>query len=107
MNVKLAPRWICGLIILGVFFATVLARRAGLWQFLEFRAYDHFIRRAPMLASVDPIVLIEITEGDIQKLDYLLTDSKLAELLEGLANQGPAVIGLDIWRDVSVPKSGE
>jgi adenylate cyclase len=108
MKWKLAPRQVCGLIILGVFAAALLARRQGTLQFLEFRAYDFFLRQAPPLPSGDPIVLIEITEDDVQSpdLDYPLTDGKLAELLEKLAQQEPAVIGLDIWRDVRVPKSG-
>src|SRR5688572_6701316 len=109
MNWKLAPRWICGLIMLSVFLGALISRRQGLLQFLEFRAYDFFVRQRPLLPSADPIVLVEITESDIQSrdLDYPLTDNKLAELLEKLCEYQPAVIGLDIWRDVQVPKSGD
>jgi adenylate cyclase len=107
MKRKLAPREVCGLIILAVFCAALFARREGWLQFLEFRAYDFFLRQAPLLPSGDPIVLVEMTESDIQSpdLDYPLTDEKMAELLEKLAQAEPAVIGLDIWRDVPVPKS--
>lgn len=108
MKRKLAPREVCGLIILAVFFAAYFGRREGWLQFLEFRAYDFFLRQTPLLPSGDPIVLVELTESDIQNpdLDYPLTDEKLAELLQTIVDQHPAVIGLDFWRDVPVPKSG-
>jgi adenylate cyclase len=108
MKWKLSPRLISALIVLGVFLTALLARRLGLLQFLEFRAYDFFIQRQPALVNGDPIVLVEMTEADIQSpgLDYPITDEKLAELLNLLEAQHPAVIGLDIWRDIPVPKNG-
>jgi adenylate cyclase len=91
------------------FLSALLAQRLGLLQFLEFRAYDFLIRRQPLLSGCDPIVLVEMTEQDIQSpaLDYPLTDEKLAELLGLLEKEAPAVIGLDIWRDLPVPKTGQ
>src|SRR5580765_7173636 len=99
MKRKLAPREVCGLIILAVFFAALFAGREGWLQFLEFRGYDFFLRQTPLLPSGDPIVLVEMTESDIQSpdLDYPLTDEKMGELLEKLAELQPAVIGLDMW----------
>lgn len=107
MKWKLTPRTISLLIILAVFVSALTARRFGLLQFLEFRAYDYFLRHQAPLANGDPIVLVEMTEEDIQSedLDYPLTNQKLAELLEILLADQPAVVGLDIWRDVSVPKN--
>ena len=105
---KLSPRLVSLLIVLAVFLSALLARRLGWLQFLEFRAYDFFIQQQPKAATSDPIVLVEMTEEDIQSptLDYPITDDKLAELLTILEAQQPAVIGLDIWRDIPVPKSG-
>lgn len=107
MKGKLSPRLISLLIVLGVFVAVLAARHFGELQFLEFRVYDFFIRQMPKLPSGDPIVLVEMTEQDIQEsdLDYPLTDEKLGELLQQIAQAGPSVIGLDIWRDIPVPKS--
>jgi adenylate cyclase len=109
MKWKLSPHAVSLLISIGVFLSALLAQRLGLLQFLEFRAYDFFIRRQPVLATGDPIVLVEMTEDDIQSptLDYPLTDEKFAQLLTILEADQPAVIGLDIWRDIPVPKSGE
>jgi adenylate cyclase len=96
------------LIVLGVFGGMLLVRHLGLLQFLEFQAYDFFIRQQPKAPPNDPIVLVEMTEEDIQdpSLDYPIYDSKLAELLRILIAAGPDCIGLDIWRDIPVPKSG-
>ncbi len=108
MKRKLFPREVCGLIILAVFALVLLAHRAGHLQFLEFRAYDFFLRYTPLLPSGDPVVLVEMNESDIQNptLDYPLTDEKLAALLEKLEVGHPAVIGLDFWRDLPVPRNG-
>ena len=109
MKWKLSPHAISLLICFGVFLVTLTAQQLGLLQFLEFRAYDYLIRRQPLLANGDPLVLVELTEDDIQSptLDYPLTDDKFAQLLAVLEADQPAVIGLDIWRDIAVPKSGE
>jgi len=106
MKWKLSPRAVSGLIVFAVFVSALLAQRLGWLQFLEFRAYDFFIQRQSLLPSGDPIVLVEMTEDDIQSptLDYPLTDEKFAELLKRLEMDAPAVIGLDIWRDIPVPK---
>ena len=105
---KLSSRLVSLLIVLAVFVSALFARRIGWLQFLEFRAYDFFIQHQQKAASSDPIVLVEMTEDDIQSptLDYPIYDDKLAELLTILEAQQPAVIGLDIWRDIPVPKNG-
>ena len=108
LNFKLSPRGVSLLIVLFVFCCTLVVQRSGWLQFLEFRAYDFFIRFQPKAASSDPIVIVEMTEADIHSplLDYPIHDDKLAELLRALESDHPAVIGLDIWRDIPVPKSG-
>ena len=97
------------LIVLFVFGCTFTTRHLGWLQFLEFKTYDFFLRQQPRPGTSDPLVLVEMTEADIQSatLDYPLTDRKLAELLSILAAAQPAAIGLDMWRDIPVPKSGE
>src|SRR5687768_4731686 len=105
---RLSPRLACLLIVLVVFSGTLALRHSGLLQFLEFYAYDFFVLRQPKAATSDPIVIVEMTEADIHSplLDYPIHDDKLAELLLTLEAGQPAVIGLDIWRDIPVPKSG-
>ncbi len=108
LKVKLPPLGVSLLIVFFVFICTFALRHKGLLQSPEFQAYDFFVRHQPKAQTSDPIVLIEMTEADIQSpsLDYPIYDSKLAELLQTLESDHPAVIGLDIWRDIPVPKSG-
>jgi len=103
-----SPRAVSLLIVLLVFLGTLFVQRQGWLQFLEFRTYDFFIRHQSKAATSDPIVIVEMTEADIHSpsLDYPIYDDKLAELLRALESDRPAVIGLDIWRDIPVPKSG-
>src|SRR5229473_4155679 len=105
---KLSSREVGLLIVLFVFICTLTVWHTGMLQFLEFHAYDFFIRHQPKARTSDPIVLVEMTEADIHSpsLDYPIYDDKLAELLGALESDHPAVIGLDIWRDIPVPKSG-
>jgi adenylate cyclase len=105
---KLSPSIATLIIVLLVFGCTLSVRHLGLLQFLEFHAYDFLIQRQPRALTTDPIVLVEMTEEDIHSpsLDYPIHDEKLATMLLNLAAEQPAVIGLDIWRDIPVPKSG-
>ena len=105
---KLSPRVVSLLIVLAVFLCTVVLRHLGCLQFLEFYPYDFLIRHQAKAASNEPIVLVEMTEADIHSpsLDYPIYDDKLAELLRNLEAGQPAAIGLDIWRDIPVPKNG-
>jgi len=101
--------WVAAALVALVAFACILTLRyLGSLQFLEFQFYDFFIRQQSRAASSEPLVLVEMVESDIQSpsLDYPLPDSKLAELLDILEADRPAVIGMDIWRDLPVPKSG-
>src|SRR5882724_6240259 len=108
MRWKVPFRAVCLVIVLLVFVYSFVARQLGWLQFLEFRVYDKLLLRQPKAASSEPLVLVEMTEQDIQnpELDYPIYDDKLADLLNILSADEPAAIGLDIWRDFPVPKSG-
>jgi adenylate cyclase len=95
-------------IVLFVTAGVLAIRHLGLLQFLEFQAYDFLIRNQARAASSEPIVLVELTEADIQNptLDWPIHDRELAELLRRIESDGPATVGLDIWRDLPVPRNG-
>jgi adenylate cyclase len=86
------------------------ARGLGMFQGAELRVYDTFLRQRAKNAPDDPrIVLIKITENDISnpKLgDWPLWDADLARLLEILEKQHPTAIGVDMYRNLPVPKNG-
>lgn len=84
-------------------------RSFGALESLELAAYDLGIRLRPEASGSDPrIVLVTITEDDIRKQGrWPLTDAILAQALEILTQSGPRAIGLDIYRDISVPPGHE
>src|SRR5271170_6888881 len=90
--------------------AVLTAREFGLFQWLELRVYDTFVRWRAQTAVADPdIVLIATTEDDIlnPKLgDWPLWDADLAKLLRILEEQKPSAIGVDLIRNLPVPKDG-
>lgn len=105
---KLSVRNVNLLLVLLAFLCTLFMQRRGWLQFLEFQVYDFSIRHETKAASTGPIMLVEMTEADIHSpsLDWPIYDNKLAELFHTLEAGRPAVIGLDIWRDIPVPKNG-
>ncbi len=74
-------------------------RQVGGLQFLELAAYDRLVQAQPDL-GVDPrLVVVGITERDIQKLgQFPIPDAALVKLLQKLQSYQPRVIGLDMWR---------
>ena len=95
------------LLSIGVFALVAGARELGLLQHAEFLAYDKFLAwRAGPDTVDDRIVIVEITENDIAKYDFPIPDDLLARLLETIASAKPIAIGLDLYRDVAVPRDG-
>src|SRR5436309_7365378 len=92
---------------IGVFVLVAAARELGLLQSVEFLAYDKFLAWRAGPETMDPrVVIVEITENDIAKYDFPIPDDLLAKLLETIASAKPTAIGLDLYRDVAVPRDG-
>jgi adenylate cyclase len=90
-----------------VFLVTCLLWQFGCFQEPELWVYDHFVKWHSNPQASDPrIVLVLQDEKDIEHLDYPLRDKVLAEILEKIESGGPAVIGLDLYRDLPVPRDG-
>ena len=90
--------------------ALVLALRyLGFLQGAELYAYDKLLRlqaqHAP--AADNEIALVEQNETDIETRGYPLPDAQLADLLTRIELQHPAAIGLDLYRDLAEPRSGQ
>jgi adenylate cyclase len=78
-------------------------RSLGWFQPLEWMAYDQFIRLRPAQGYDDRILIIGITEQDLQTLNqYPMDDATLATLLDRVRQAKPRAIGLDIYRDFSI-----
>ncbi len=73
-------------------------------QALELSAYDHFVQSQPDLAADPRVLVVGITEADIQRLgQWPVPDRTLATLLQKLQKSQPRVVGLDLWRNLPVP----
>ena len=97
---------------------TIIIAQLGLLQSAELKAFDLLTQltaqpvniiqppktqsaRAAASATDQRIVIISITEEDIQAQNqWPLSDQIFADLLSQLQQQNPAVIGLDIYRDI-------
>ncbi len=82
------------LILLGI-------RQLGALQPLELLVFDQMVRLQPE-SEVDPrLLIVEITEKDIQAFNrWPLSDEVVARLLAKLLRFEPEVIGLDLYRDI-------
>ncbi|MEP6515016.1 CHASE2 domain-containing protein [Microcoleus vaginatus] len=86
-----------------VIVAVTMARLSGALQFWELVAFDRFLRLRPPEPMDERIVIVGITEEDIQRArTYPIPDRDIADLLKRLQAYQPIAIGLDIVRDIPV-----
>ncbi|MGB7059971.1 MAG: CHASE2 domain-containing protein, partial [Geitlerinemataceae cyanobacterium] len=75
----------------------------GGFQLLEWAAMDRFFRWRSVEAPDPRIAIVGIDESDISEIgQWPMPDAYLAQLIEKIAAQQPAAIGLDIYRDLPV-----
>lgn len=94
-----------GLISVLVFLGLMGLRGQGLLESLELQAYDWSLRLRPhQIREKPPITLVTITDQDIRRIGHWpISDEILAKALTQIHEQGPRVIGVDIYRDLEVP----
>ncbi len=81
----------------------ILLRLTGALQGMELRAFDWFIRSRPQEPRDSRIVIVGISETDIQTIgQWPIPDGVIAELITRLKARQPRVIGLDVYRDLPV-----
>ncbi|MGK7944378.1 MAG: CHASE2 domain-containing protein [Microcystaceae cyanobacterium] len=85
-----------------------LIRWSGVLQPWEWAMYDVYMRLRPAQPQDDRIVIVGITEDDLEGFKgSVIPDDKLAELLNKLIAQQPTAIGLDIYRNLAIPPGTE
>lgn len=82
----------------GVTLVILAARGLGLLQTWEWAAWDYLVRSRPLESPEERILIVTVTEQDLQTWSYPLTDQVVAQLLQTLDQAQPRVIGLDIYR---------
>jgi CHASE2 domain-containing sensor protein/class 3 adenylate cyclase len=86
----------------------VAIRYAGVLQPLELQAYDQLLRWRPAEPIDSRLLVVEVTEADVQTQPAAidrrgsLSDQSLLALLQRLEPYSPRVIGLDIYRNYPV-----
>ena len=85
--------------------ALIMAMGAtGLWQPLEWFAFDRWLRLHANDNVVDNrFLIVTIDENDLQELEeWPISDSSMAKVLQQLQIYQPRAIGIDIYRDLLV-----
>ncbi|MBD2206472.1 CHASE2 domain-containing protein [Calothrix sp. FACHB-1219] len=91
--------------------STIGLRYLGILQTAELQTLDHMLRLRPKQEQDSRLLVVEITEKDIQSYQQEIVrgtksipDHKLAQLLHKIQQYQPRVIGLDLYRDSQDPK---
>lgn len=81
-------------------------RHLGMFQLPELQAFDHLMRHRPEENPDPRLLVVTVTEADVQaqkqRQGGSLADGELAQLLKKLEQYQPRVIGLDIYHDLPV-----
>lgn len=86
----------------------ILVRLSGSLQVLEWMLLDTFLRMRPDEPIDKEVVIVGIDEDDIQEIGtYPIPDEKIAALIKKIQSYNPAVIGLDIFKDIPVEPGAE
>ena len=83
-------------------------RTGGYFQHWELRIFDYMVRSREQLSSDPRILIIGISETDLREQNrWPFPDKTIATLLEKLQANQPRVIGLDLYRNLSVEPKEE
>ncbi|MBD2497901.1 CHASE2 domain-containing protein [Nostoc sp. FACHB-280] len=73
-------------------------RQLGVLQSWELKAYDQMLRSRPPEPPDPRLLIVTITEEDLAKFKWQLSDATINQLLTKLESYQPRVIGLNIYR---------
>ncbi len=96
--------------IIIVALSTIGLRYLGVFETIELKTFDQMLRSRPKEAIDPRVVVVEVTEKDIQSRSEMtlgaksISDNTLATLLNKLQNYQPRVIGSDIYTDLIDPQ---
>lgn len=92
-----------GIIAIGVTGAVLALQSSGALQLLETDVLDRWFRLRPLESGESRVVIVTIDEADISRLGrWPMSDATLAKLLKTLQTHQPALIGLDLYRNLPV-----
>jgi CHASE2 domain-containing sensor protein/class 3 adenylate cyclase len=93
---------IAGLITFSVSLGVIAFRENGAFKQVELWSYDSLMR-SQLREPIDRrVVIVEISEADIQSLGWPFSDRLFAKLINQISKSKPAVIGIDKYLDLPV-----
>ena len=93
---------IAGLITFSVSFGVLTLRENGAFKQTELWVYDSLSRSQVSETDDRRVVVVEISEADIQKLRWPFSDRLFAKLINQISVAKPAAIGIDKYLDLPV-----
>ncbi|NJN20067.1 MAG: EAL domain-containing protein [Leptolyngbya sp. RL_3_1] len=76
-------------------------------ELLELAVFDQWIRlqsdQQPASPTDSPLVVVKITEADLRRYGWPISDQLLADALRKIQASQPSVVGLDLYRDIPHP----
>lgn len=78
-------------------------KRLGALQPFELETYDRLTRLTPDLGPDPNLLIVGVSETDLQLYGWPLSDQLVALTLEALQQHQPRVIGLDLYRNTPQP----
>lgn len=100
-------RLISGAITFSLSFGVLIARENGVFEQSELGVYDSLVRSQLNEPADRRIVVVEISEADIQEFRWPFSDRLFAKLINQLTVAKPAVIGIDKYLDIPVLEGRE
>ena len=91
------------LVSLSVTGLLLFGRQIRLFEPLELKTFDQMMQLRPALPPDSRLLVVKVTEADIESQKqngWPLTDAVINQLFNKLEQYQPAVIGLDIYRDI-------
>ena len=94
------PGLFVGSLSLAVAASLIGLRQLGWLESLELGAYDRLTQLRPDEGTDPRLLIVAVTEKDLQTYGFPLPDLALVQLFEALEQYQPRAIGLDILRDM-------
>jgi len=107
---KSKKRWLWTVLLVALCSSglTIAASHLSIFQSLEWLTFDTWFRFRPLEAKEKRIIVVTISESDINQLgQWPMSDRILSQLITKINQQQPRAIGLDIYRDLSVQPGTE
>lgn len=102
---KLQTQWWWSVLLIALFTSglTLTAIYLKLFQLFEWLAFDTWVRLRPLEAMEKRIVVVTISESDINELgQWPISDRTLSQLITKINQHQPRAIGLDIYRNLPI-----